>query len=224
METQIVERESGNKSSSIWLIGDSSPPNWRESLDEPLDSRHPARHNVWTPVLEGIQRQVFLFDQRRVDDARLYVRNAVHRQEDKPRGDDMDWESKPREEMDELGRLLGTYRPTLVFTFGAFAFEFTRRSLDRAPRRIFNCWTTEKLGAEFRRTVGEFNPGELNVFPLLHVSIARRHFLTSHEHFTGENNGNYFDFVGREVGTLLLEYKDTLDVWVEPQPATRQMK
>ena len=216
LERQLVKRESENRNSAIWLIGDSSPPTWRASLDEPLDSRHPARHNIWTPVLEGIQRQVFLGDRRRVDDSQLYVRNAVHRQEDKPSGDAMDWESKPLEEMDEFGRLLGTYRPTLLLTFGAFAFEFARRSLAREPRRKFDCWTTEKLGAEFRRTVREFNPRELNVFPLLHVSIARGHFLTSHEHFTGKNKGNYFNFVAKEIGTLLLKYKDTLDVWVEP--------
>ena len=210
-----MERESGNKNSAIWLIGDSSPPKWRESLDEPLDARHPARHNIWTPVLEGIQRQVFLGDRRRVDDYRLYVRNAVHRQEDKPSGDALAWEPKPQEETNELGRLLEAYRPTLVLTFGAFAFEFTRRSLSREPRMIFDYWTMETLGAEFRRTVAEFNPRELNVFPLLHVSIAR-HFLTSHERFTGGNKRNYFDYVGRKIGNLLLEHKDTLNVWVKP--------
>ena len=211
-----MERESGSLKSAIWLIGDSSPPKWRDSLEEPLDSKHPARHNIWTPVLERIQRQVFLGDRRRVDDSPLYVRNAVHRQEDKPAGDAMDWEPKPLEEMNELSRLLGTYRPTLVLTFGAFAFEFTRRSLFREPKRIFDCWNTEKLGAEFRRTVGEFNPRQLNVFPLLHVSIARGRFLESHEYFTGDPKRNYFDFVGKEIGTLLLEHKDTFNIWLEP--------
>ena len=216
-----MKLESGNRNSPIWLIGDSSPPNWRESLDEPLDSRHPARHSIWTPVLDGIQRQVFLGDRRRLDDSRLYVRNAVHCQEDKPPRGAMDWGPKLLGERDNFGKLLGTNRPTLVLTFGAFAFEFARRSLGKEPTRRFSYWTTKMLGAEFRQAVAGFNPLGLNVFPLLHVSIAKRHFLTSHEHFTGENNGNYFDIVGREVGTLLLEYKATLDVWLEPQPATR---
>ena len=57
-------REPGNEDSSIWLIGDSSLPKWGEYLDEPLDSRHPARHDIWTTVLEGIQKQVFLGDCR----------------------------------------------------------------------------------------------------------------------------------------------------------------
>ena len=214
-------RESGNMSSSIWLIGDSGPPQWREYLDEPLDSRHPARHNIWTPVLEGIQKQVFLGDRRRVDDSQLYVRNAVHNQEDKPPHNAIEWDPKLLEETDALGKLLETYEPTLVFTFGAFAFEFTRRSLAIEPRKSFRCWTTRRLGTEFGQSVKDFSPREVNVFPLLHVSIARGRFLKSHEHFTGESNGNYFDLVGREIGTLLLKYKDTLGVWLGPQSATR---
>ena len=214
-------RESGNKNSSIWLIGDSSPPQWREYLDEPLDARHPARHNIWTPVLEGIQRQAFFGGRRRVDDSQLYVRNAVHNSEDRPRASAMDWDLKLSEETDDFHKLLETYAPPLVFTFGAFAFEFARRSLARKPRKSFSHWTTKRLGEEFGLSVKDFNPREVNVLPLLHVSIARGQFLKSHEHFTGESNGNYFDLVAREIGTLLLKYKDTLNVWVGPQFATR---
>ena len=214
-------RESGNRNSAIWLIGDSSPPNWSERLDGPLDSRHPARHNIWTPVLEGIQKQVFVGDRLRVDDSQLYVRNAVHNPEDKPRDNVMDWDLKLLEETVEFGKLLRTHAPTLVFTFGAFAFEFARRSLEREPRRRFSYWTTLSLGAEFRQKVEEFDPRAVNVFPLLHVSIARGHFLKSHENFTPESNGNYFDFVGREIGSLLLRHEETLNVWAGSQSAAR---
>ena len=216
-----MQRESGNRDSSIWLIGDSSPPRWEEDLDEPLDSRHPARHNIWTPVLEGIQKQVFVGDRRRVDDSQLYVRNAVHNPEERPHYGAKDWCSKLLEDTDYFGQLLGTHEPPLVCTFGAFAFEFARRSLVRGPERSRRHWTTRELGNEFTRSVKEFNPEEVNVFPLLHVSIARGQFLKGHEHFTGEDNRNYFDFVARGIGTLLLEHKDTLNVWVEPQFATR---
>ena len=209
-------RESGSKESSIWLIGDSSPSSWEASLHEPLDPRHPARHNIWTPVLEGIQKQVFLADRRRVDDSQMYVRNAVYNPGDKPRDSEVMWGSKLLEETDDFGKLLGTHAPTLVFTFGAFAFEFSRRSLEREPRRTLRYWTTTRLGEEFRRAVEAFNPREVNVFPLLHVSIARGHFLKSHENFTGESNGNYFNSVARDIGNLLSKDKDTLDVWVGP--------
>ena len=211
-----MELESGNENSAIWLIGDSSPPNWKESLKGPLDSRHPARHNIWTPVLEGIQKQVFLGDRRRVDDSHLYVRNAVHDPQDKPSNGDVEWGSALSAETEGFGKLLGTFAPTLVFTFGAFAFEFARRSLDEKPSRNIRYWTTTRLGAEFRRTVEEFNPQVSNIFPLLHASIARGRFLESHEYFTGDPEGNYFDYVGKKIGTLLLEHRDTLNVWLEP--------
>ena len=37
----------------------------------------PARHDIWTTVLEGIQKQVFLGDCRMVDDSQLYVRSDL---------------------------------------------------------------------------------------------------------------------------------------------------
>ena len=39
------------------------------------------------------------------------------------------------EEIDELGDLLCEHGPPLVFTFGAFAFEFAKRSLSKGPKR-----------------------------------------------------------------------------------------
>ncbi len=211
-----MKRDSGDVNSTIWLLGDSSPPRWEELLDNPLDARHPARHNIWTPVLEEIQRQVFLPDRRRVNDSQLYVRNAVHNPSDKPRGNAMEWGTRLSREAADFANLLGTNKPRLVFTFGSFAYEFARRSLGRGPKKRFSDWTTESLGREFRFSLRDFDPQDLNVFPLLHASIARGRFMESHRDFTGENDGNYFDFVGREIGSLLLKHKDTLNVWIEP--------
>ncbi len=210
-----MDRESGNKNSSIWLIGDSSPQNWSESLDKPLDSRHPARHNIWTPILDGVQKEVFVGDRRRVDDSNLYVRNAIHNPTHKPPGSSVEWGSTLSAETESFGKLLGKYEPMLVFTFGAFAFEFARRSLKREPGRSFGYWTTRRLGEKFRQSVEEFNPEGLNVFPLLHVTIARGKFLKSHENFTESTDGNYFDLVAGEIGKLLLGNKDKLNIWLQ---------
>ncbi len=211
-----MKRESGNRNSSIWLIGDSSPPSWEDYLDEPLDAKHPARHNIWTPIIDRIQRQVFISDQRRVDDSQLYVRNAVHNQKDKPDYGTTEWCPKLLAEADDFGKLLKKHKPPLVFTFGAFAFEFARRSISKGPNRRQSYWDTKKLGAEFGQRVENFNPQKINIFPLLHVSIARGHFLKSHKNFTGEDNGNYFYFVAEKIGHLLLKHKCTLNIWIEP--------
>jgi hypothetical protein len=41
----------GDPDFPIWLLGDSNPKGWQSVLETPLDPRHPARHNIWTPVL-----------------------------------------------------------------------------------------------------------------------------------------------------------------------------
>ena len=55
----MMKKEVGSKSFPIWLLGDSNPEQWQNKLDEPLDSRHPIRHNIWTSVLNVIQDRIF---------------------------------------------------------------------------------------------------------------------------------------------------------------------
>ena len=183
-------------------------------MEEPLDSRHPARHNIWTPIILGIQERVFLADRRMVDTSRLYIRNAVQDARDKPLPNATDWNPEIANETSEFGELVGTYTPSFIFTFGAFAFEFARRSLSRQQDRAFQYWTTKRLGQEFQGSISTFDPQGVNVLPLLHASIARGKFLVSHQYFTGEEGGNYFQKVSAEIASLLLEHKDNLDIWV----------
>ena len=137
-----MEPESGCRNSPIWLIGDSPPENWKGRLSAPLDPRHPARHNIWTPVIDGIQDCVFRAERLRVDTDRLYVRNAIHDSRSKVSDRCRDW-SVLREEIGELRGLMELYRPPLVFTFGAFAFEFISRSLGRSEERAYSWWSTK---------------------------------------------------------------------------------
>ena len=217
-----MQRESGETDSPIWLIGDSSPPRWTDQLDEPLDPRHPARHNIWTPVLDRIQDHVYRRAGLRMDDSKLYVRNAVHSPDDKPPYNARKWSAGLLEETNELGLLLDECRPKLVFTFGAFAFEFARRSRRCGAYESAKYWSTKKLGEEFNGRVLEFDLARVNVVPLLHVSIARRHFLKGHRNFTGECGQNYFDHVGLRIGKLLVKHRDAFDIWVDPKHTARQ--
>ena len=152
-------------------------------------------------------------EQRRVDTSRLYVRNAVHNYKLKEAARGEDW-SELKEETGKLGRLLKQYEPPLVFTFGAVAFEFARRSLSECEERAYKYWSTKLLGEQFRRRVNGFTLGRPNVIPLLHSSIARGKFLVSHHYFTCVEDGNYFDYVADKVSPLLLNHKDCLDIWV----------
>lgn len=214
-----MEREFGSKNFPIWLVGDSNPESWANVLNYPLDPRHPARHNIWTPILDGIQEQVFLADGRRVATDQLYARNAVQDKGEKPSDTEIAWQPGLLKEVRDFARLLTLYTPKLVFTFGAFAFEFARRSLKENPEGKTNGWTTKRLGQEFQQRVEHFDPEEINIFPLLHVSIARGRFLQSHNYFTGREGGNYFDYVAKEIAPLLLEHQLSLPIWVQQTKA-----
>ena len=145
-----MNRDSGSRSFPIWLIGDSSPKNWEADLVDPLDSKHPARHNIWTPIVEGIQSQLYVSMGKRLRTEDIYIRNAVHRASEKPRGTALEWSFDLEAETSELARLLDSHSPKLVFTFGSFAFEFARRSQEETPRPS-RYWTTEPLAKQARR-------------------------------------------------------------------------
>ena len=139
----------------------------------------------------------------RLNTDELYIRNAVHHASEKPGDTAVEWSSRLEEEISELACLLASHAPRLVFSFGAFALEFTRRSRDEAPNRAFGYWTTTQSGREFRKRIRAFTADRINLVPLLHVSVARRHFLTSHANFTQSEEGNYFEHVAAEIGDCL---------------------
>ena len=206
-----MNRDSGSRSFPIWLIGDSSPKNWEADLVDPLDSKHPARHNIWTPILEGIQSHLYASMRKRLRTDDIYIRNAVHRASEKPGGTALEWSFDLEAETSELARLLDSHSPKLVLTFGSFAFEFARRSQEETPRP-FRYWSTVRLGQEFRRRIVAFAQPDITLIPLLHVSIARRYFLKSHKAFTEMEDGNYFDYVAREIAGCLSRHRNEFPI------------
>ena len=85
------------------------------------------------------------------------------------------------------------------------------RDLHRDP------WPVEH--GEVRKSIEAFSIAQVNHLPLLHVSIARRHFLSSHEHFRSDSDKkkpNYFDYVGSELGELLLKHLKDKPIWLRP--------
>ncbi len=132
-----MKRESGNKDFGIWLLGDSNPKNWQDTLEVPLDSRHPIRHNIWTSVLDVIQDKVFRECRSRVDSSRLYVRNAIESPVHKPLPGTIEWGTRIEKDIEELRGLIRNYHPALLLCFGAFSFEFTRRALCQEPKHNY---------------------------------------------------------------------------------------
>jgi hypothetical protein len=196
-------------------LGDSNPKNWQDILVAPLDARHPARHNIWTPVLDVIQDSVFRKSRSRVDTSSIYIRNAIEQPEDKPAGNSTIWGPGLEEGINDFHQLLNQYRPILVFSFGAFSLEFIRRSLNETPPYHYRYWDTKNLGIEFRRRLDCFDPDVINVFPLLHTSISRGRFYESHNYFSQTEGGNYFEYAGNLIAEKLLAHSQQLKIWIK---------
>jgi hypothetical protein len=194
-----MERNQGPENSAIWLLADSNPIALHQNLEAPLDRRHPTRHNIWTPIEQVIQRHLFQQCKSRLTDE-LFIRNAVedpgHKFQKEPLAD----------EITEYSRLLSEHKPVLVLCFGQFAFEFARRAEQEEEEPDFRNWSVERLAEEFDNRIGKFSVESVNVLPLLHASIARRHFMHCHQNFSG-GKGNYFDYVGEEIASVLIGHR-----------------
>jgi hypothetical protein len=208
-------KETGDRNSEIWLLGDSNPKKWQAILETPFDPRHPARHSIWTPVLEAIQDRVFRECRSRVDTSLMYVRNAIENPDGKPSSRNIDWGIGVEKEVQEFQDIVRKHSPKILLSFGAFSFEFARRALDQEPKRSYGYWGSRRLGHEFRQRISRFDLNATNLLPLLHVSIARGRFIQSHEYFCDQRGANYFEFVGNHIAQGLIEHRNEMRVWIE---------
>ena len=195
----------GDPEFPIWLIGDSPPEKWADKLDTPLDPRHPARHNIWTSVADPMQDRLYRQGKLRLDTSRLYIRNAMLSL------DEQIQVSGPR-----LKELLDKHRPSVVLTFGASAFMIALFASGEVPQKLYK--TTKLLGEQFRSRIEKYDKHKVNIIPLLHVSIARRWFLSAHRNFVGTYGSmtpNYFDYVGTKLADFLLAKLHDKPIWIE---------
>jgi hypothetical protein len=211
----MMEREIGDRGFPIWLLGDSNPVNWESKLKTPLDPRHPARHNIWTALIDVIQDHLFRGCRTRFDTSKVFIRNAIEHARDKPRNKDMDWPLDVTKEVEILHGLLANHKPAILFSFGAFAYEFSRRALRNDRKFAFGHWGAKNLGNAFREQIKGFQSGKVLVIPLLHISISGGRYLSSHREFCGDPDANYFNHVGQKVADLMLQHHEALQIWIE---------
>lgn len=205
----MMTREIGDPACPLWLLGDSNPTAWEDKLESPLDPRHPARHSIVTPILDGVQDGLYRACGRRIETRGLYIRNAVTAADSKPGGAEELWDEGVYGQVVELRNLLEAKTPPIVLTFGAFSFEFARRAIGLEPAWRYGHWGTDELGKAFRAAIKQFDPDRINVFPLLHITIARGRFLQAHEYFTRIKGGNYFEFVSHQLADRLRAHWDS---------------
>ena len=147
--------------------------------------------------------------------SRIYIRNALGDAEAKPSPKDATWSSDVDHTVELFRKDIERHHPRLLLTFGAFAFEFVRRTKDQEEPRPYGLWSTTRLGNEFRLRLSNWTDDDYDVLPLLHASIARGRFLEAHRYYVGDQNldANYFQFVGERLADLFLERFADTDVW-----------
>lgn len=206
-----MKDEIGDIHFPIWLLGDSEPKNWYKLLDSPFDARHPAVHNIWTPIISNIQKSFYAKGKLRIDEDKIYKRNPIKKKSDKPSCKDVAW-AKIQRQIKFLKDLIDAHKPIFIFTFGSFSFEFVRRATEPiAEKKRWDFWRTDRLGCEFQSRISKINFSNINVLPLLHVSIARGKFLTSHERFTFGKNSNYFNYCGNLLAKVMQSNQDFIN-------------
>lgn len=208
-----MEKETGQKSYDIWLLGDSNPKNWADDLCFPFDTRHPIRHNIITPVFDHIQEILYLKNKLRMNTNKIYIRNAIENHELKPKPNIKDWTEEITKEILLYKKDIQNYRPKIIFSFGSFSFEFLRRCLEKSTLEKYGLWNTKELGKQFRTRTSNFDVNGINIIPLLHRSISGGRFLQSHKLFCDKENANYFKETGDILSKILLKYKERLVIW-----------
>jgi hypothetical protein len=101
-----IKPENTDPDSPIWLLGDSPSANNLDKNLKPLDRKHPTRHTIWTPILDVVQRHLFVDCGCRLDDSELFIRNAVSHPDHKLRIN----REKQETEIAELRELLTDMR------------------------------------------------------------------------------------------------------------------
>ena len=191
-----MNRDNGRLKSAIWLLADSPPLIHAHKLDDPLDSRFPTRHNIWTPIETIMNRELFRLQKARIDDRKFFIRNAVESPEN--------WKHKNKDilaaDVEDFKRLVEVHQPSLILTFGRRAFEFACRSQGEKAQP-FSYWTVAKLSGEFDARLSRIREGKGILLPLLHAVIARQ-FETCHADFKG-GQVNYYEHIGCILAEIL---------------------
>jgi hypothetical protein len=196
----------------VWLLADSPPRVWADRLENPLDERHPTRHSIWTPVCDAIQQRVYRDARKlRLNDKALVIHNAATAAAHKPQPDALLWRGPILRDMETYRDDLARECPSLIISFGQFAYEFARRCLC-LPHRPAGMWSKIELGNEFRRGIEQSPSGSPLLIPLLHATIARGLFWKAHLEFCGGEASNYFEYAGEKLGSVML--KLGAEIWV----------
>ncbi|CAA7599933.1 Hypothetical protein DEACI_0572 [Acididesulfobacillus acetoxydans] len=195
-----VKRDSGEKSYPIWLL---------------LNPKHPAvRQNIWVPVLAEIQDKIYREIHARIDTSDIYIRNAVLDAGIVPKTLNW-WEAEVASEIEMFREEVLKYQPKILISFGAFPFEFARRTCGIKPEKGPKAWSNSNLQQEFTKAIENFDIGKTNTIPLIRRVFAGGR--TAEEPTKGElrDGKGYFLHAGARIADKIIENRNSLKIWIE---------
>jgi hypothetical protein len=194
-----TKQETGERDYPIWLL---------------VNPKHPAvRHNIWTPVLAEIQNRVFRELQLRIDASDIYIRNAVKDSQLVPNTLNW-WGVEATEEIEMFKEIAVEHKPKMIISFGAFPFEFLRRTYQIKPEKGPKFWSTSNLGNEFQRAIDNFDITKTNRIPLLRRVVETAKFTVDPSCSGRQDGETYFHYVGTKIADKIIEHRDSLNIWI----------
>ncbi|MDP4127209.1 MAG: hypothetical protein Q8912_09725 [Bacillota bacterium] len=190
-----IKRESGERTFPIWLL---------------FNPKHPiVRHYIWAHVLAEIQDKLFRDLHTRIDTSNIYIRNAVSDSEFVTNTVNW-WGAELSSEIALFREIVMEYQPKILISFGAFPFEFVRRTYEIKPEKGPKYWGTTNLGDEFSKSIESFDINRTNRIPLLRRVTESEKFIQDDGNFE-----NYYHYVGTKIAERIIENKDSLDIWIK---------
>ncbi|HUS90053.1 MAG TPA: hypothetical protein VMW91_11955 [Desulfosporosinus sp.] len=195
----MMKRESGEKSFPIWVL---------------FNPKHPISHDNWTPVLDEIQDKVYRKMNTRIETTNIYYRDAVSDSRIVPNTLNW-WGPEVAKEIELFRGIVFEYKPRILFSLGAFSFEFLRRVYEIMPEKGPKAWSTSNLGEEFERSIESFDINKTNIIPLLHRVGESASFIDTHNYFCRKDGENYYRHVGTKLAEKIIENEDRLNIWIK---------
>ena len=195
-----MKEESGDRSNPIWLV---------------VNPKYPVvRHNIWTPILDSIQDNIYRKLCTRIDTGKIFIMNAVSNIGILPNTFD-GWEAGVAEEIVTFRESVLEHQPKILITFGIVSYEFVKRVTEIRPEVGPKYWRNTDIANEFERSIANFDINKTNRIPLLRRVMKNGKYIAERNYYGLEDGENYFRDVGAKIAARIIENKDHLKIWIK---------
>lgn len=189
-------KESGDRSSPIWLIVNPKFPS--------------VRQEVWIPILEVIQDMVYRKLHNRIGTEHIFIKNTLNDLGAVPKASN----KEATKEINILKESILKFQPKILITFGPLTYELINRLIEQRPEKDPGYWGSTNLELEFEHSISNFDINKINKIPLVRRIRKNGKNIEEHNCSFWEENDSYFQEVGTKIAARIIENKDSLNIWV----------